>query len=47
MQLIGITRSKKGTSIPLFGPIKLPLRLGNMEGYGLYGVLTKNTVRAA
>jgi hypothetical protein len=47
MQLIGITGSKEGTSIPLFGPTKLPLRLGNAEGCGLYGVLTKDAIRAA
>jgi hypothetical protein len=47
MQLIGITGSKKGTSVPLFGPTKPPLRLGNAEGCGLHGVLTKDTVRAA
>jgi hypothetical protein len=47
MQFIGITRSKKGTGVPSFGPTKLPLRLGNAEGYRLHGALTKNTVRAA
>jgi hypothetical protein len=47
MQLIGITGSKEGTSVLLFSPTKLPLRLGNAEGYGLHGALTKNTVRAA
>jgi hypothetical protein len=47
MQLIGITGSKEGTSVLLFGPTKLLLRLGNAEGYRLYGVLTKDTVRAA
>jgi hypothetical protein len=46
MQLIGITRSKEGTSIPLFGPTKLLLRLGNAEGYRLHSALTKDTVRA-
>jgi hypothetical protein len=47
MQLIGMTGSKEGTSVLSFGPTKLPLRLGNAEGCGLYGVLTKDTVRVA
>jgi hypothetical protein len=47
MQLIGITGSKKGTSVLLFGPTKLPLRLGDAEGYRLHGALTKDAVRAA
>jgi hypothetical protein len=47
MQLIEITGSKEGTSVPSFGPTKLPLRLGNAEGYRLHGVLTKDTIRAA
>jgi hypothetical protein len=47
MQLIGITGSKEGTGVPSFGPTKLPLRLGNAEGCGLHGVLTKDVVRAA
>jgi hypothetical protein len=47
MQLIGITGSKEGTGVPSFGPTKLPLRLGNAEGYRLHGALTKDAVRTA
>jgi hypothetical protein len=47
MQLIKITRSKKRTSVPLFGPTKFLLKLGNAEGYRLHGVLTKDIIRAA